>query len=90
MQFALATGDDPERDSINFSGNKISELQVDKLVHLLGKTKSNVPAYLRVVGVKSLREISESNFDTALSMLEKKLATLKSADTIHEPKKEKQ
>jgi len=90
QQFALATGDDPERDSINFSGNKISELQVDKLVHLLGKTKSNVPAYLRVVGVKSLQDISENKFDTALLMLEKKLATLKSADAIHAPKKEKQ
>ena len=48
------------------------------------------PLILRVVGVKSLQDIPENKFDTALSMLEKKLATLKVADAIHRPKKEKQ
>ena len=70
--FCLETGDDPEKDLIDFIPKTINEVQLLDLEALLDEVKANKKAFLNHFKIPELAQLKEADFPLAVKMLEKK------------------
>lgn len=70
--FALETGDDPERDQIEYEPDYITEEQAANLVALAEEVGADLGKFCAYLKVDHIESIPASQYDTAVKALKKK------------------
>ena len=77
----IADEDDDGNGAETTVDNKISDTQVDELKQLIKSTRSNEQAYLNLIKVKALADLTAQNFDNAKAKLVNKQKQMAQPET---------
>jgi hypothetical protein len=89
QSFLLATGDDPEDERVDVrftaagSDRPISADEVHELEKLIGDTGTDLQRVLAYYKVAALAEMTETTYQRALEVLNRKLANRRQRETVH-------